>query len=199
MDSPHLQSYAQPLRVRTNSNLSVHSIDQRGGIRKRSLERSRSPSTTQVDRLHQLALGQTEDFTQSSPFAVSGTHWITPQHSPQLEAIYNAPSLEAFPAWSVPTPPRSDSGLPTVSIDAVDQPVTTCDSIHSSYHSSNFDFDLPTTSADMRSGYQCPVYPVDSADRLVVHLVYSFHHNTGPVSNPSRAVCCLCRLSWRSS
>jgi len=150
MDSPHLQSYAQPLRVRTNSNLSVQSIDQHGGIRKRSLERTRSPSSAQVDHLHHLALGQSEDFSHSSTFPVPGTHWMTPRHSPQLEAIYNAPSVEAFPTWSVPTPPRSDSGLPTVSIDAVDQQVTTCDSIHSNYHASTFDFDPPTTSADMR-------------------------------------------------
>ncbi|KAK3111788.1 hypothetical protein LTR53_012596, partial [Teratosphaeriaceae sp. CCFEE 6253] len=117
---------SQPPRVRTNSNLSVRSIDQRAGIRKPSLDRARSISTSHVDRLSQLALHPADpspdDFEPSSQTPASaGFQWITPGHSPQPQTIFADPyALEPFPTWSVPTPPHSDSGLPTVSIGEED-------------------------------------------------------------------------------
>jgi hypothetical protein len=145
MDSPHFQSSSQPQRIRANSTLSVHSIDHRGAIRKRSFDHPRSISSTSVDRLQQLALGRSDQFDISSLHSASNTHWITPQHSPQNRAVFPDSSVEPFPAWSVPTPPRSDSGLPTVSVDASEEAATT--GVSSSQH---FDFDQTTTSVDMR-------------------------------------------------
>ncbi|KAK4908909.1 hypothetical protein LTR49_022272, partial [Elasticomyces elasticus] len=155
MDSPYLQSASQPQRVRTNSNLSVRSIDQRAGIRKQSFDRSRSVSTSQVDRLQQLALDcEQPDFQPTPNTAGYQYQWITPRHSPQPENIFSEQSenlfseqpVESYPAWSVPTPPRSDSGLPTVCLDGTEEPVTTGISL-----SQSFAFDAPTTSAEMSS------------------------------------------------
>lgn len=147
MDSPHLQSAAQPYRMRTNSNLSVHSVDNRGAIRKRSNERSRdrSVSASQVERFNQLALEQSTQADVHSLAAASGIQWITPQHSPQHQPLFLEPSIEPFPTWSVPTPPRSDSGIPTLAIDVTEEPVTTGISTSTDFH-----FDQPTTSAEMR-------------------------------------------------
>jgi len=147
MDSLYFQSSPQLQRVRTNSNLSVNSIDNRGAIRKRITERSRdrSVSATQVDRLQQLALEQPSPADVSSLPSTTGIHWITPEHSPQSQALYLEPSIEPFPTWTVPTPPRSDSGVPTVSIDANEEPVTTGISA-----SADFQYAQPTTSAEMR-------------------------------------------------
>lgn len=145
MDSPHLQYSMQSQRVRTNSNLSAHSVDNRGGIRKRSSERSRSVSASQADRLQQLVLEQSNEAGFQSIPTTSGIQWITPQHSPQPHSIFPESSIEPFPAWTVPTPPRSDSGVPTVSVDATDDPTTTGISA-----SQDFTFAQSTTSAEMR-------------------------------------------------
>ncbi|KAK0921782.1 hypothetical protein LTR91_024229 [Friedmanniomyces endolithicus] len=163
MDSPYLHfASQQPQRIRTNSNLSVHShfhshsiADQRGAIRKPSLDRSRSVSTSQVDRLQQLALGS-DDPSSTSEFRTipsntstntSAFHWITPRHSPQPQAYFpHQQSIETFPTWSVPTPPPSDSGRPLVSVDAGDEGATT--GINTSQP--GFVFDQPT-SAEMSS------------------------------------------------
>lgn len=147
MDSPHLQSSSQVQRTRANSNLSVHSFDGRGAIRKRSSERSRDRSISasycsQADRLRQLALDQATQPDVSNLVSTSGIQWITPEHSPQTQP-FTEPSVEPFPHWTIPTPPRSDSGVPSVSIDADDKPVTTC-------IDSDFQFDQPVTSSDMR-------------------------------------------------
>ena len=145
MDSPLLQSSNPLLRMRTTSNLSVHSVDSRGAIRKRSLSRSRSVSTSQLDRLHQLAVEQSTQPNGSAPPPTSiAPQWLTPQHSPQPHD-FPEPSVETFPQWTVPTPPRSDSGVPTVSVDVNEVPVTT--GISSSH---DFTFDQPTASAEMR-------------------------------------------------
>ena len=148
MDSPHLQTSHPLHRMRTNSNLSVHSahsIDSRGGIRKPSLPRSRSISTSQLERLHQLAVEQSSQSNVSVPPPTSiAPQWLTPQHSPQPQ-VFSEPSYESSPQWTVPTPPRSDSGVPTVSLDANEVPVTTGIST-----SQDFNFEQPTASADMR-------------------------------------------------
>ncbi|KAK1056929.1 hypothetical protein LTR74_014527 [Friedmanniomyces endolithicus] len=162
MDSPYLHfASQQPQRLRTNSNLSVHShshshsiADQRGAIRKPSLDRSRSVSTSQVDRLQQLALGPDDPLSTSdlrtlpsNTTASSAFHWITPRHSPQPQAYFpHQQSIEAFPTWSVPTPPPSDSGRPHVSVDASDEGATT----GISTSQPGFVFDQPT-SAEMSS------------------------------------------------
>lgn len=145
MDSPHLQSSHPLQRMRTNSNLSVHSVDHRGAVRKRSTSRNRSVSTSNADRLHHLALDQSNQGDNSGlPPTSIGLQWITPQHSPQPQ-VFSESSVEPFPQWTVPTPPRSDSGLPTVSVDANEVPVTTGISSTQDFH-----FDQPTASAEMR-------------------------------------------------
>lgn len=147
MDSPLLQSCSLPQRTRTSSNLSVHSYDGRGAIRKRSFERSRdrSVSVTQAERLHQLVLDQATQPDVCALTSTSGIEWITPEHSPQPQTLFSEPSIEPFPTWTVPTPPRSDSGGPSVSVDTNEESVTT--SISSS---TDFSFDPPVTSSDMR-------------------------------------------------
>ncbi|KAK1055648.1 hypothetical protein LTR33_014082, partial [Friedmanniomyces endolithicus] len=162
MDSPYLHFASQQhQRLRTNSNLSVHShshshsiADQRGAIRKPSLDRSRSISTSQVDRLQQLALGPDDPLSTSDlrtlPSNTTNTaafHWITPRHSPQPQAYFpHQQSIETFPTWSVPTPPPSDSGRPLVSVDPSDEAATT----GISTSQPGFVFDQPT-SAEMSS------------------------------------------------
>ncbi|TKA27965.1 hypothetical protein B0A50_04031 [Salinomyces thailandicus] len=136
------------------SNLSVHSYDGRGAIRKRSFERSRdrSVSVTQAERLHQLVLDQATQPDVCALTSTSGIEWITPEHSPQPQTLFSEPSIEPFPTWTVPTPPRSDSGGPSVSVDTNEESVTT--SISSS---TDFSFDPPVTSSDMSSlGFLLP-------------------------------------------
>jgi len=147
MDSPHFQSTSYPQRVRTDSNLSVQSIDNRGAIRKRSTERprDRSVSASHTDRLYQLALEQSSQTDASVNSSTTGLQWITPEHSPQPQSLFAEPSLEPFPTWTVPTPPRSDSGVPTVCVDVSDKPAVTGISV-----STSFRFDQPTTTAEMR-------------------------------------------------
>ena len=141
MNSPHVQ------RMRAKSGLSVHSsVDGRGGIRKQTPSRARSVSTSQAERLHHLALEQfnQSDDNDSLPPATIAPQWLTPQQSPQPH-FYAEPTIESFPQWSVPTPPRSDSGVPSVSIDSNDAPVTTGISA-----TQDFNFEQPTASAEMR-------------------------------------------------
>jgi hypothetical protein len=151
MDSPPLQSSVHhPQRVRAASNLSFQAIDSHGAIRKRTAERVRSISASHADRLHQLALEQAAEVDSHClpppPPPTTGIRWITPQHSPEPNAVFSEQHIEPFPAWTVPTPPRSDSGVPTVSVDANEDPVTTGISAPT-----DFLFDQPTTSAEMRS------------------------------------------------
>ena len=149
MDSPYLQSHSSSdlQRMRSNSNLSVHSVDSRGAIRKRSSSRSRPLSSTQAERLHQYALDQANRADSISSFVSPsiGTNWITPQQSPQPHVFSNT-GVEPFPQWTVPTPPHSESGVPSVSIDANEEPVTTTIST-----SQDFAFAQPTASSEMRS------------------------------------------------
>jgi len=143
MDSPHLQSSPRLPRFRTNSSLSVHSaVDDRGAIRRRSSARARSVTNAQADYLEQLSLGPPNPIDAQASF---GLQWLTPQQSPQPQTILSESGLEPFPTWSVPTPPRSDSGVPTVCIDANDEPVTTGISVSPELH-----FEQPATSAEMR-------------------------------------------------
>jgi hypothetical protein len=146
MDSPLSQGPIQLHRMRTHSNLSVHSIDSHGGIRKRTPSLSRSISTPQVDRLYQLTLEQSSCSDGPGLSLTSAPQWLTPQSSPQPH-VFSDSNLEPFPEWSVPTPPRSDSGLPTVSVDANDVPVATGLSSSTDYRFEPH----PTASADMRS------------------------------------------------
>lgn len=147
MDSPYLQSQSSDLqRIRSNSNLSVHSVDSRGAIRKRSLSRSRPLPSAQAERLHQYALdqaSQVDNITSFAPTPIGGS-WITPQQSPQPQ-IYTESGVEPFPQWTVPTPPHSDSGVPSVSIDANEETAAAAIST-----SAEFTFTQPTASSEMR-------------------------------------------------
>ncbi len=145
MDSPISQTSSQLQRMRTHSNLSLHSTDNRGAIRKRTPSFSRSVSNAQVDRLYQYALEQSNAAESCGVSLTSAPHWLTPQSSPQPQ-VFQDSHVEPFPQWSVPTPPRSDSGLPTVSIDTNEVSVTTGISPHSDfiYHHQ------PTAAAEMR-------------------------------------------------
>lgn len=145
MDSPHLQSPHPLQRMRTTSNLSVHPVDKRGAIQKRSIQRARSVSSSQAERLHQYAFDQINpvDIHSLPPTSIA-PQWITPQHSPQPQ-LFSEPPVDPFPQWTAPTPPRSDSGVPTVSVDANEVPVTS--GIGSAQ---DFNFEQPTASAEMR-------------------------------------------------
>ncbi|KAK3054889.1 hypothetical protein LTR09_004047 [Extremus antarcticus] len=152
MDSPISQTSSQLQRMRTHSNLSLHSTDNRGAIRKRTPSFSRSVSNAQVDRLYQYALEQSNAAESCGVSLTSAPHWLTPQSSPQPQ-VFQDSHVEPFPQWSVPTPPRSDSGLPTVSIDTNEVSVTTGISPHSDfiYHHQ------PTAAAEMSSlGFLLP-------------------------------------------
>lgn len=146
MDSPYLQSTSNVFRPRTNSSLSVHSSSTPTGIRKRSVSRGRSVSASQTERLHQLALdgSATPDF-QPLPPPSTGADWFTPQPSPQPHLFPDASLVETLPQWTVPTPPRSDSGVPSLSIDPGEDPLTTCVS-----SSQDYTFQTNTTTAEMR-------------------------------------------------
>lgn len=129
--SPHLQS-----RFRSSSNLSA--INHRGAIQKRCGERTRSISASQADRLHQLALQQSS--LPEAPPVLSNLQWLTPQQSPQPLQVFSEPlSIEHFPVWTAPTPPRSDSGVPSVSVDASEDPATTGITV-----SPDFQYEQPT-------------------------------------------------------
>ena len=145
MDSPISQTSTQLQRMRTHSNYSVRSIDHRGAIRKRTPSSSHSVSTTQADRLYQFALEQTNAAESCGVSLTSAPHWLTPQSSPQPH-IFPETHIEPFPQWSVPTPPRSDSGLPNVSIDTDEVPVTATISPNPEY----IYHQQPTTAAEMR-------------------------------------------------
>lgn len=148
MDSPYLQSQSSSdlQRMRSNSNLSVQSVDSRGAIRKRSLSRSRPLSSAQTERLHQYALDQANQLNGISSYQPTSiaNNWITPQQSPQPH-VFSDSGVEPFPQWTVPTPPHSDSGVPSVSIDVNEEPVTSTIST-----SQDFTFAQPTASAEMR-------------------------------------------------
>ncbi|OQO01742.1 hypothetical protein B0A48_12779 [Cryoendolithus antarcticus] len=141
------------LRERTNSNLSVYSAANPVGIRKRSASRSPSISAAQVHRLEQLCLNQStaqdlDAFTNN----VTNYQWLTPQPSPQSQPYLVPCSIEAFPQWTAPTPPRSDSEVSTLAIDAQDEIATT-----TAGESQSFGFDPVTTTAEMSSlGYLLP-------------------------------------------
>ena len=171
--------------MRANSNTHLHSVNSRGGIRKPSLSQHRSISTTQVDRLHQLALQQANpnDITSLPPTSI-GTQWLTPQHSPQPQ-VFPEPFIEQPPHWTVPTPPRSESGVPSVSVDSNEEPVTS--GIGSTQ---DFAFGQATASADMRH-----VIDGDDEDELFAnerpaHLVSCYLRNTEPDSWSRSPVVC---------
>nr|POE48753.1 hypothetical protein CFP56_38849 [Quercus suber] len=98
-------------------------IDQTGALQKRRGQpRERSVSASQAQRLHRSAYDQ-PDSQPSYATTSLPLNWITPQHSPQQQHVFDS-SIEPFPSWTVPTPPRSDSGLPPLALDANDEPVT---------------------------------------------------------------------------
>jgi hypothetical protein len=142
--SPSLQVQ----RMRAYSNYSDPSIN-RGAIHKnRSSSLSRTISASHADRLYQLALDRSsqQDHTPEAFLPTTET-WLTPQSSPQQrQQAYCEPTTNSFNGWDLPTPPRSDSGLPTVSVDANEVPVTTGIS-----SATDFSFDHATaTSSEMR-------------------------------------------------
>lgn len=155
MDSPALQpsTAQQPSRLRSfTSTTTSSSVDgRRGAVQKRSSitgDRNRSISASQADRLYQFAADQSSNQAEAQsdtiPPASLGVQWITPQHSPQLSGFATETTIEPFPQWTAPTPPRSDSGIPTVSIDSED-PVPSSIS-----GAQDFEFEQPTVSPEMR-------------------------------------------------
>lgn len=116
MDSPTIQP---ALTSKTHcAHTLTSSINDRGAIRKRSSnDIGGSISTSQAERLFQLVTNTTDTLDQCST-TVAGVQWITPEHSPQLNGFAPSEStFGTFPQWTVPTPPRSDSGAPGVSIE----------------------------------------------------------------------------------
>lgn len=153
MDSPTFQSaLSTSPRVQTHSIYSPRSsVDDRGAIHKRSSQdKGRSISTSQAERLFQLATDQVNnaDTLENCPTSAAGIQWITPEHSPQLNGFApSEPTIESFPQWTVPTPPRSDSGLPSVAIE--EEPVLNSGSEFA-------DFEQPVTSEMSSLGFLLP-------------------------------------------
>lgn len=154
MDSPSFQSLAQAPRVRAHSTYSAQSsINKHGAISKRSHNdnRDRSISASQADRLYNFAAEQSNttqaDLDQGTinPSSTLGIQWLTPQHSPEPQGFETEEPSLPYPQWTAPTPPRSDSGVPSVSVDFNDLPVTTGISI-----APEFAFEQPTSQAEMR-------------------------------------------------
>lgn len=154
MDSPSFQSLAQAPRLRAHSTVAaLSSITKHGAVSKRphNNHRDRSISASQADRLYDLAVDQSNT-TQAdigsdvlNPSSTLGIQWLTPQHSPEPQGFQAEQPVQPYPQWTVPTPPRSDSGVPSVSIDFNDVPVSTGISIVG-----DFAFEQPTAQADMR-------------------------------------------------
>ncbi|KAI5361551.1 hypothetical protein Slin15195_G126660 [Septoria linicola] len=160
MDSPSFQSaIINPNRIRSQSSYSTTStVNSRGGIQKRSInnDRSRAISVSQAEKLFQFAAQQASQADIEHPIptstAIGGIQWLTPQHSPQPQSFTAEPSLEPFPQWTAPTPPRSESSFPTVSIDCNEEPATTGISV-----TPEFAFEQPPVSAEMSSlGFLLP-------------------------------------------
>lgn len=154
MDSPSLQSttaaHPHPSRVRAHTtSLSAHAtVNHRGAVQKRinDNDRNRSISVSQADRLYRLAAEQQAAFEHPVPSTARGIQWITPQHSPQPHHFTPEQLIDSpFPQWTAPTPPRSDSGLPSLSVDASEEPVTTGISV-----APDFAFEQPSATAEMR-------------------------------------------------
>lgn len=150
MDSPSFQSATiNPNRIRSQTSYST--VNSRGAIQKRGHDndRSRAISVSQAEKLLQYAADQASQADIQQPIPTStiagGIEWLTPQHSPQPQSFTAEPSLEPFPQWTAPTPPRSESSFPTVSIDCNDEPGTTGISI-----APDFAFEQPSVSAEMR-------------------------------------------------
>ena len=159
MDSHPLQSSSPFQRARATSNLPLQSIEARGAIRKRSSERYRdcSISSSQAERLHQLALDPWSQADSSALTSTSGLQWITPEHSPQAQPLSSEPSIsdasiEALSAWSVPTPPQSDSGVPSFCLDSNEKPA-----IPASASPADFQLDQAPTSSEMRYVLLSPI------------------------------------------
>lgn len=152
MDSPTRQRSPNLGHTRTHSSLSARSTAYPLGIRKRSSPRARAISVSQNERLEQLVFDQSStsspDF-QPIPQAPLNLQWLTPQHSPQPQLFPETVSIEPFTQWNVPTPPRSDSGVPTLSIDSNEE-----QSNSDTGCSQPFDFGPMTTSAEMTYGHQ---------------------------------------------
>ncbi|KAK4612221.1 putative C2H2-type zinc-finger transcription factor orf8 [Fulvia fulva] len=154
MDSPSFQSLAHQPRVRAHSTFAAQSsINKHGAISKRShLDgRDRSISASQADRLFHFAAEQSTtqaDIDQGTinPSSTLGIQWLTPQHSPEPQGSETEHPIQPYPQWTAPTPPRSDSGVPSVSVDFNDLPVATGISI-----SPEFAFEQPTAQAEMSS------------------------------------------------
>ena len=145
MDSPLRQSSPpSSSRSRTDSSLSIHSKSYYSGIQKRSSSPSHF-SAAQAERIQQaLNPYSTPDFQPSSLIS-SGLQWATPQHSPQPHLFPDQTAPESFSQWAAPTPPRSDSGAPSLSVDASKESSTSGTS-----STQTFDFGQSTSTADMR-------------------------------------------------
>ncbi|QIX00287.1 hypothetical protein AMS68_005804 [Peltaster fructicola] len=138
---------------------------QSGGIRKKATtsSRHRAVSSSYAERLHHLALEQStaaeNGFTSPQQVAQqlnpeSGLNWLTPQQSPEPSCFFQEPvQIDQF-QWAAPTPPRSDSGLPTLPADVGDESVVPPSSGVSTPETFAFE---STTAADMSSlGFLLP-------------------------------------------
>lgn len=126
----------------------LHPVHHRAAVQKRTTApRNRSISSAQLDRLHNYALEQANSSNSASLPSPSVTaQWITPQPSPQPQLFPDASTVDAFTNWAVPTPPRSDSGVPNVTFDSSDIPVT------AGITASDFEqFQQSATASEMRS------------------------------------------------
>ncbi|KAJ8611206.1 hypothetical protein MRB53_038050 [Persea americana] len=164
MDSPVYQSPtshhypAAHHRGNSNSNstsypASASTLRHRAGIHKRSSHPDRSSiSLAQPDRLYRWASEQSHQITPSSlPSPAIDGQWITPQQSPQTHGFSLDSTIEPFSTtWGVPTPPRSDSGVPNLSVDATDEPISHAVSAAHAFNS----FEHPATTVEMSNSYE---------------------------------------------
>lgn len=152
--SAHFHQPAHLHRVHSAipSHHSLHPINSRGGIQKRTaLPRDRSVSTAQAERLHHLAADQAHQPSNRSVNSPAlSAHWLTPQPSPQPHAYPAESSAEALPQWTVPTPPKSDPGvhqIMTIGSNDVQAPAGTFDHFDQSA--------AAAASAEMRCVWWC--------------------------------------------
>lgn len=137
----HSPSFEASARPRSSSNLSVYSPEPRG-IRKQSISRSRSDSTSKIAQHPELLPTQIRLDLDLSPAPSLRNSWSTPGDSPQPHSYFDLVNQNPS-VWSVPTPPHSDSGLPSLISDSGDSTFTATSSDNLAK------YDPPTTSAGM--------------------------------------------------
>ena len=115
-----------------------------------ALSRARSSSShnNHAERLYNLALDLAPSATSNSQSITptsAGLNWITPLPSPQTHP-YNTTNIDPIPEWTLPTPPRSDSGVPPACIDTSKDPIVAASLVASP----ELAFDEPSNNSEMR-------------------------------------------------